>query len=315
MSAKPIVCYGDLVADLVMQIQRLPILPEQAQLAHGLTVEPGGAGNTLITAARLGAKCVALGAMGEDPNGEHIFNILKSENIDLRFAQRGTGSVTVLVLGFVDAAGQHVFIAHDGTGEPFALDEREADCIRGAGVFFVPGYSLAEQRMAGAAITALQVAQRAAVPIMSDLGPICGDASVREAAIEVIRHSTVTFLTADEAMLFTGKRSYDVAAHALQKLGSQVVIVKRGAQGCVVFDGDRMVAIPGIPVVARDTTAAGDTFAGGFMVEWLEHGDGVRSAHFANAVAAAKVQKIGSGRQCPTQPEVQAVLKQIKNYE
>ena len=315
MNAKPIVCYGDLVADLVMQIQRLPILPEQSQIAHGLTLEPGGVGNTLITAARLGGRCIALGAIGEDPNGQAVFNILKSEKIDLRFSQRGTNSVNGLVLVFVDAAGQHVFIAHDGTGEPFAMGNPEADCIRSAGVFFMPGYALAEQRMAGAALTALRVSQRAAVPIMNDLGPVCGDTNVREAALEVIRHSTVTLLTADEAMLFTGKRSYDVAAHALQKLGSQAVIIKRGAQGCVVFEDDHMTAIAGIPVVARDTTAAGDTFAGGFMVAWLKHGDIVRSAQFANAVAAAKVQKIGSGRQCPTQQEVQAVMELIKKHE
>jgi ribokinase len=315
VTSKPIVVYGDLVADLVLQIPQLPILPEQAQLAHSLRLEPGGAGNTLITAARLGAQCIALGAIGEDPNGQAIFDILKSEHIDLRFAQRGTGSVNVLVLVFVDAAGQHVFIAHDGTGAPFELGEREAACIRGAGVLFVPGYALAEGRMAGVALDALQIAQRAAVPIMNDLGPVCGDARVREAAIEVIRHSAVTFLTADEAMLFTGKRSYDVAAHALQKLGSPVVVIKRGAQGCAVFEGDRMTVIEGIPVVARDTTGAGDTFAGGFMVEWLKHGDAIRSAQFANVVAAAKVQKIGSGRQCPTAQEVQGMMELIAKHE
>jgi sugar/nucleoside kinase (ribokinase family) len=305
---KTIVCFGDLVADMVMQIPQLPIVADRAQLAHGLRVEPGGVGNTLITAARLGGRCVALGAMGEDPNGQAVFDILRGEGVDLNLAQRGAGSTNTLVLVFVDAAGQHVFIAHDGEGEPFALAEREANSIRDAGVFFIPGYALAEGRMAGAALAAIQIAQRAAVPIMNDLGPVCGDANVREAAMQVIRHSTVTFLTADEAMLFTGKRSYDVAARALQKLGSPVVIIKRGGQGCAVFEGDGMVDIPGIGVVARDTTAAGDTFAGGFMVDWLKHGDAIRAAKFANVVAAAKVQKIGSGRQCPTQQEVQAVL-------
>ena len=313
--SKTIVCYGDLVADLVMQIPRLPIVPEQAQLARSLTVEPGGAGNFLITAARLGGRCVALGAIGEDPNGQLIFEILKEEKIDLSYTQRGAGSVNVVVIVFVDEAGQHVFIAHDGTGAPFVIGPREQTQIQNAGVLFVPGYALAEQRMAGAVLPVLKIAQVANVPVMSDLGPVVNDAAVREMALEVARHSAVSFLTADEAMQFTGKRSYDVAAHELQKLGSPVVVIKRGAQGCVVFEGDRMMDIAGIPVTMRDTTAAGDTFAGGFVVEWLKHHDVARSAQFANVAAAAKVQKIGSGRQCPTQQEVQALIKLLHQHE
>jgi sugar/nucleoside kinase (ribokinase family) len=208
-----------------------------------------------------------------------------------------------------------VFIAHDGTGAPFVLGVPEVEAIRGAGVLFMPGYALAERRMAAGALRAVQIARQAGVPIMNDLGPVVGNAVVREAALEVVRCSAVTLLTADEAMLFTGKRSYDVAARALQKLGSPVVVIKRGAQGCAVFEGARMVGIAGISVQMRDTTGAGDTFAGGFMLDWLKHGDAVRAAQFANAVAAAKVQKIGSGRQCPTQQEVDKVLEQISQHE
>lgn len=306
--SKTIVCYGDLVADMVMQIPRLPIVPDQAQLARSLVIEPGGAGNFLITAARLGGACVALAAVGEDANGNAIYDIMQAEGVEMAYAQRGAGSSNVLVLVFVDDAGQHVFIAHDGVGAPFALGPREVALIREAGAFYMPGYSLAEQRMASAALEATQVAHEAGVPIMNDLGPVVNDAPVRAAAIEVVRHSLVSLLTADEAMQFTHTSTYEAAAEALLRLGSRHVIIKRGPAGCIVFDGDRAREVPGLPVNARDTTAAGDSFAGGFVFDWLRHGDVLRAAQFANAVAAAKVQKIGSGRQCPTAQEVAAML-------
>ncbi len=288
---KPIVCYGDLVADLVLQIPRLPILPDQAQLARSLTIEPGGAGNSLITAARLGAHCIALGAIGVDPNGQTIYQILKDEGIDLAFVQRGANSVNVVVFVFVDDAGQHVFIAHDGTGNPYAIGTPEADCIRAAGVFFVPGYALAEQRMSHAAISAIQIAYAANVPIFSDLGPIVRDVHVRDAALEVVRHSHISLLTAEEAMAFTHQTTETTAAQELLRIGSRFVILKRGALGCGIFSADGTVDIEGIRVETKDTTGAGDTFAGGFCVDWLKHRDVVRAARFANVVAAAKVDK------------------------
>jgi len=307
---KPIVCYGDLVADVVLQIPRLPILPEQSQLVRSLTIEPGGAGNFLITAARLGGNCVALGAIGEDLNGETIYQILKNEGIDLKFVQRGANSVNVVVFVFVDDAGQHVFIAHDGTGDPYAINPPETNCIRNAGVLFVPGYVLAEQRMSHAAMNAIQIARAANVSIFSDLGPIVRDAHVRENALEVVRHSHISLLTADEAMTFACQSTETAAAQELLNIGSRFVILKRGALGCGIFSADGTIDIEGIRVEAKDTTGAGDTFAGGFCVDWLKHGDVVRAARFANIVAAAKVQKIGSGRQCPTVAEVEALLEQ-----
>jgi hypothetical protein len=43
---------GDLVADLIIPIERLPLYPERHGWAEGIFVEPGGAGNVLVAARR-----------------------------------------------------------------------------------------------------------------------------------------------------------------------------------------------------------------------------------------------------------------------
>jgi sugar/nucleoside kinase (ribokinase family) len=303
-----IVCFGDLVTDLVMTVQRLPVMPGQVQNIHAISIEPGGAGNFLITAARLGAHAVAFGTIGEDPYGAAVYDMLQQEGVDVSYAQRGEGSVNVLVLVMVDDAGQHVFLVRDGIGEPFQIDLRSTELLRGASLFFMPGYALHERRVAGSALQATQIAAEAGVPVMNDLGPIVNERSVREAALEIVRLSEVSLLTSDEAMVFTGEPNYRMAAEWMMAHGTRHVVIKRGAEGCVICsEGGDTYGIPGIPVVARDTTAAGDAFAAGFAVEWLKHHDVVKAAEFANCVGAAKVQKIGSGRQCPTLAEIEAV--------
>lgn len=307
-----VVCYGDLVTDLVMTIERLPVEADKVQNIHAIQVEPGGAGNFLITAARLGANAVAFGAVGEDPYGQSVYDMLRVEGVDMSYAQRGAGSVNVLVLVMVDDAGQHVFLVRDGAGDPFVIDARSTQLIQGADAFFMPGYALHERRVAGSAVQATQIAFDAGVPVMNDLGPIVNEGSVRPQTLDILRMSEVSLLTADEAVQYTRTSTYAEAARWMMNQGTKHVVIKRGGDGCVVFSQDGTVTkIAGIPVTVRDTTAAGDSFAAGFMVEWLEHRDVIAAARFANCVGAAKVQKIGSGRQCPTREEVEAVRRMM----
>ncbi len=307
-----VVCYGDLVTDLVMTVERLPIEPERVQNIHALSVEPGGAGNFLITAARLGARAVAFGTIGEDAYGQAVYDMLQAEGVDVSYAQRGAGSVNVLVLVIVDDAGQHVFLVRDGVGDPFVLDARSIALIQGADLFFMPGYALHERRVAASAVDAARLAAGAGVPVMNDLGPIVSEACVRDVALEIVRLSEVSLLTADEAMHFTGMDSEVAAAQWMLDRGTRHVVIKRGGAGCAVFSADGVHTVPGIPVAVRDTTAAGDAFAAGFAVAWLERRDVRSAAEFANCVGAAKVQKLGSGRQCPTVEEIEAVRSRLR---
>lgn len=101
-----------------MAIERLPVEAERVQTIRSVSVEPGGAGNFLITAARLGARAVALGTIGEDVYGQAAYDALLAEGVDVSYVQRGAGSHNVLVLVLVDDAGRHVFLVHEGAGDP-----------------------------------------------------------------------------------------------------------------------------------------------------------------------------------------------------
>ncbi|MFN3706394.1 MAG: carbohydrate kinase family protein [Thermoflexales bacterium] len=303
--APRLVCYGDLVTDLVIAVERLPIEADRVQAIRAVQVEPGGAGNFLITAARLGAQALALGTIGNDYYGQQTFNALAAEGVELRLVQRGEGTTNVLVLVIVDEAGRHVFLVREGEGPPLTLDAATRNAIRQADAFFLPGYALQEQRVRHCALEAAQIAVAAGVPLISDLGPIVSEASVRLAAEAITRLSTLSVLTADEAVRFTNATDAAAAARALQALGAQWVVLKRGPQGCTVYAPNGMTyVINGLPVPVQDTTAAGDAFDAALVAAWIACGDVARAAAFANCVGAAKVQKLGSGRQCPTLAEI-----------
>ncbi len=304
---RPIIFYGDLVTDLVMHIHRLPVQPNQVQNIRSISIEPGGAGNSLIVAARLGARAVALGTIGEDVNGGQIFAMLAGEGVDVSLVQRGAGSVNMTILVLIDDAGEHVFLVHRGHGELFVVDSAVRAAVEGAAAFYLPGYALHEPRVGPLAVEVMRIAASAGVPVISDLGPVVGEEGLRGALLEVLRESRVALLTEDEAVTLSGEKDSGAAARWMLAQGAREVIIKRGAQGCALFRPQAApIDIAPLRVTAVDTSGAGDAFGAAFTVHWLRCGDTHEAARFANAVGAAKVQKLGTGRNMPTRQEMDA---------
>ena len=129
-----------------------------------------------------------------------------------------------------------------------------------------------------------------------------------ELRLSALYRCSVVLLTEEEIPLVVrgGKDVSD--APKLLSENVKLVVVKLGAKGSVAFTKEGRVAHPGFEVPVVDTTAAGDSFAAAFMVAWLQERPLAETLAIANAMGAAKVQKLGSGRQVPTLKEIQKVL-------
>ena len=93
----------------------------------------------------------------------------------------------------------------------------------------------------------------------------------------------------------------------------QLVVEKRGAQGCVIHRPNTPpLTIPGFSVEVRDTMGAGDVFNSAFIFSYLKGVTLGESGRFANAAGAVKVQKFGAGKNVPTLAEVDLLLQTNK---
>ncbi|HNX37096.1 MAG TPA: PfkB family carbohydrate kinase [Candidatus Cloacimonadota bacterium] len=101
---------------------------------------------------------------------------------------------------------------------------------------------------------------------------------------EVIRKVHVVLINEDEIKLYTGEQSIFKGAIALLDMGVKVVIVKRGEYGSVTITADSNYFSPAYPVdQVKDTTGAGDSFAGGFL-GFLANGGSLDQEHIRKAV-------------------------------
>ncbi|HAF95802.1 MAG TPA: sugar kinase, partial [Elusimicrobia bacterium] len=74
------------------------------------------------------------------------------------------------------------------------------------------------------------------------------------------------FINEEEARQLTKEYNLITAAKMLAKMGPQIVVIKRGDSGSILFYGGETIAMPAQPIEkVVDPTGAGDTFAGGFV--------------------------------------------------
>lgn len=77
--------------------------------------------------------------------------------------------------------------------------------------------------------------------------------------------------------------------------GARIVAIKDGANGSNVFWRDGQAHVPAVtPVAVVDTSAAGDSFAAGFLAQLAMGADAVSAAAFGAAVAAKVVSAPGA---------------------
>ncbi len=96
--------------------------------------------------------------------------------------------------------------------------------------------------------------------------------------------------------LFWG-RTHDLweMAETLASFGCDIVVVKRGARGQLVYDrvGNRKWEIPGYPSNFVDPTGAGDAFCGGFLAGYAANLDPLQAALHGNISSSFAIE--GSG--------------------
>jgi ribokinase len=77
--------------------------------------------------------------------------------------------------------------------------------------------------------------------------------------------------------------------------GPRVVVQKLGSDGALVHEkGGGFWHVPALPVKVVDVTGAGDAFCGGFMADFVQHGDPVRAAITGTVSASLCVQDYGA---------------------
>ena len=293
---------GSLNMDLVA---RAPRLPHPGETLAGRTfaqVAGGKGGNQAVAAARLGAQVSMLGCVGADANGAQLRAGLEAEGIDCVAVETGREATGVALIIVDDASQNAIVIVAGSNGEvtPDTIARHEA-VLAAADVVI---YQL--ETPLDTVQAALTTARRLGKTVILNPAPATGPLPAEWLPL-------IDYLIPNEleAATLTGlpvgsPEEAATAAAVLRAAGARNVLVTLGPRGVqAALEGAAPALYDAPKVKAVDTTAAGDTFIGGFAAQ-LAQGASVDAAiRFAQRAAALSVTRAGAQPSIPTRAEVE----------
>lgn len=294
-------------------------LMEFAQLddtrRHYLPGFGGDTSNVAIAAARLGAKTAVFTAVGDDSFGRDFLKLWDEEGVDRSSVITMPGERTGIYFISYGPNGHEFSYYRAGSAASLVTPSLlPLDLIGSSRVLHLSGISQAISVSAcDACFAAVRHARAKGVVVSYDtnlrlrLWPLDRARAVINATAQL---ADIVMPGLDDARQLTGlDRPEDICDFYL-KGGARVVALTLGKDGTMVaVPGERRL-IPGRPVKAVDATGAGDTFDGGFLVEWLRSGDPFAAAAYGNAAAALSTLGHGAVAPMPRAADVATFMAQ-----
>ncbi|OYU39630.1 MAG: hypothetical protein CFE33_09670 [Pseudorhodobacter sp. PARRP1] len=266
---------------------------------------PSGAPGIFIDqAARVarsfGGRAVFAGAVGDDAFGQVILQRLVAGGVDpgLIRVVAGVPTGSAFVSYNSDGSRDFVFnISHSAAAQLPGLEEIAAGFLAAAiAVLHISGSMLGDpaMRAVGLALCERLDAAGVAISIDPNIRPeLIADAGYLDALTRIIAMADYVLPSdADASVLYPGQAFEDWSQRLLADQ-AQVVVLKRGDQGCVGRDRVGQVDLPAHRVQVVDPTGAGDCFCA-TLVTLLAAGQALPDALArANAAGALAVQKLG----------------------
>ncbi|MFJ2989093.1 ribokinase [Collimonas sp. NPDC087041] len=303
-----IVIIGSINMDLVLRVPRMPHPGETLSGGQFQTIPGGKGANQAVACARLSAdsiKVAMIACLGDDAFGVELRAALRSDGIDDTHVSTIKGVASGVASILVDANGQNSIVLAAGAND--ALSPAHIDAA----------HALIEQ----ARIVVLQLETplptiRHAIKLAHDLGKVVVLNPAPAQALPTDLLAQVQYLIPNEieaAMLaglpeasLDSDAAIDAAIVKLRASGSDKVLVTLGAKGVYAALSSGSEHFAAQPTKAIDTTAAGDTFIGGFVAALAEGRSEADAIAFGQRAAALSVARIGAQTSIPYRHELDA---------
>jgi ribokinase len=306
MERPRVVCLDTVMIDFSLRVVALPPRGGDA-LSNARLVTAGGGFNLMSAVRRQGGDVVYAGQLGRGRFAEIATSTLDGEGIILGVPARGDEDLGVCVV-LVEANGERTFITSPGA--ELTLSEVDLAMLEvGVGdVVYVSGYNFVYPQLAPTVSTWLDNL-RPDVKVAFDPGPRAADID-HDLMAMVLRRTDWLLCNAAEARHLIGHEATTRSASELRRSwGCELVVVRDGARGCVVADGEGVTEIPGFATTVVDTNGAGDVHNGVVIAELLRSARPQEASRRANAAAAIAIAHFGSAT-CPTREAVDHLLAQ-----
>jgi 2-dehydro-3-deoxygluconokinase len=290
----------------------------------------GAESNVAVDLQKLGVpglQTVWVSRVGDDEAGDFVLRELQGRTTVAAHRHRGQ-KTGVSHLNHLPA-GEHVkTYQRKGSAASRVTFEDVEPHLRDADLLHVTGITPAlSDACRDTVFKALDYAKDHAIPISFDLNyreQLWSPAEARAVFDDMLPYSSLFKLGHDEAeTIWASGWTAELYARHFQKANGGVVVVTRGINGAVAFDGANMVEHSGYRVEVVDPVGAGDAFVAGFLAgilgrhsfrDFLKLDDSARrmvlehALEIANVSGALTCTRRGDTQAMPTMDEVREFI-------
>ncbi len=289
--------------------------------------------NIAIGTARLGLKSALLTRVGDEQMGRFIREQLVREGVSVEGLVTDKQRLTALVLLAVEEEGVSpmIFYRSDCADMALSPDDIDEAFIASARAIVVTGTHFSRPNTEAAQLKAIRAAKASGGKVAFDidyrpnLWGLAGHAEgferyVKSEAVSaklraILPDCDLIVGTEEEIMVATGADDVLGSLQAIRAVSAATIVLKRGAMGCIVYDGpisddlEKGIVGKGFPIEVFNVLGAGDAFMSGLLRGWLGGESLETAATWANAGGAFAVSRLLCSPEYPTFEELQFFLK------
>ncbi len=270
----------------------------------------GSAGNIAIAASKAGAKVALISGISQDAIGDFVRNRLEAQNVDLHLLTTTTGNErTSLAIAEVRNEDCEVVIYRNNPADlRFRVTAEVRNAVINGSHLVVTGTGLIDEESRNNIFDLMKLAKEKGCSIWLDLDYRAWNwpnlQTTREIYSEAAKLSHV---------LIGNEEEFEVLSENLEQLigecqsNQQILLLKRGAQGCTLFAGSERLESGIYAVEPLKPYGAGDAFLGNLLVHYMNNGDWEKAINSASAAAAIVVSQRGCASAMPSQEEIESL--------
>jgi len=275
-------------------VEEIPPGQGSVRLREIRATAAGTAAGTGVDLAKLGARVLAVGALGDDLLGDIVIAAMARHGVDTSGLSRKRAAQTSATILPIRGNGERPALHVPGATSLLELADVDLDRVRRSRALLIGapdalgpivgdlGQVIAAAR-AGGALVAVDVLHPGRPRDLERLAGVLGEAD--------------WFLpNGDQLLALTGRHDLGPAIKDVIALGTGGVAVTLGAGGCLVGwrGGGAPVALPAIEVEVVDTTGCGDGFTAGLLAGLLAGAAPVDAAWLGIACGSLVATGLGS---------------------
>lgn len=253
----------------------------------------GSAANTIIAVAGFGGRSFYSCKVASDGTGDFYVHDLHAAGVSSNLkADRDDGTTGTCVV-MVTPDAERTMHTYLGITSDVSVHELVPEALLSSRWLYIEGYLVSSDTARGAVREARRLARANGIPIAMTFSDPAMVRFFKPGLAEMLDDGVdLLFCNEEEACLWTEVLTVGHALEALKGIARQIVIT-RGKEGALIWDGEKETVIPPSPATAVDSNGAGDMFAGAYLFGRSRDWSPARAGALASKAAAAVVSQFG----------------------